>query len=57
MNASVNKALVDPVLSERLKALNMETSDAPSPASTKAFVEAEIVKWRDVVEIAGANVD
>ncbi|MBR2818446.1 MAG: tripartite tricarboxylate transporter substrate binding protein [Reyranella sp.] len=57
LNASVNKALVDPVLSERLKALNMETSDAPSPASTKAFVEAEIVKWRDVVEIAGANVD
>lgn len=57
LNVAVNKALADPVLSDRLKALNMEASEASTPASTKAFIEAEIVKWREVVAIAGASVD
>ena len=56
-NAAVNKALSDPRLGERLKALNMEASDASTPASTKAFIEAEIVKWRALVALAGAQVD
>ena len=57
LNAAVNKALADPTLGERLKALNMEASDASTPASTKAFIEAEIVKWRALVTLAGAQVD
>jgi tripartite-type tricarboxylate transporter receptor subunit TctC len=57
LNVAVNKALADPTLGERLKALNMEASEASTPATTKAFIEAEIVKWREVVEIAGARVD
>jgi len=57
LNVAVNKALADPTLSERLKALNMEASEASTPATTKAFIEAEIAKWREVVEIAGARVD
>ncbi|MFZ5782578.1 MAG: Bug family tripartite tricarboxylate transporter substrate binding protein [Pseudomonadota bacterium] len=57
LNAAVYKALADPALAERLKALNMEASEAMSPAETKAFIEAEIVKWRELVKIAGANVD
>jgi len=57
LNAAVYKALADPALAERLKALNMEASEAMSPAETKAFVEAEIVKWRELVKMAGANVD
>ncbi|KAF0097366.1 MAG: hypothetical protein FD144_5181 [Rhodospirillaceae bacterium] len=57
LNVAVNKALADPTLGERLKALNMEASDASTPASTKAFIEAEIVKWRALVALAGAQVD
>lgn len=57
LNVAVYKALADPTLAERLKALNMEASEALTPAATKAFVEAEIAKWRAVVAIAGAQVD
>lgn len=57
LNVAVYKALADATLAERLKALNMEASEAQTPAATKAFVEAEIVKWRAVVAIAGAQVD
>lgn len=57
LNVAVYKALADATLAERLKALNMEASEALTPAATKAFVEAEIVKWRAVVAIAGAQVD
>jgi tripartite-type tricarboxylate transporter receptor subunit TctC len=57
LNASVYKALADPTLGERLKALNVEASDALTPAETRAFVEAEIEKWRKVVIDAGAQVD
>lgn len=57
LNAAVYRALADPVLAERLKALNVEASETLTPAATKAFVEAEIVKWREVVATAGARVD
>ncbi len=57
LNTAVYKALADPVLADRLKALNMEASEALSPAETKAFIEAEIVKWRELVKLAGAGVD
>ncbi len=57
LNASVYKALADPVLAERLKALNVEASDSLSPEATKAFVQAEIVKWREIVALAKAKVD
>jgi tripartite-type tricarboxylate transporter receptor subunit TctC len=57
LNAAVNNALADPTVAERLKSLNMEASEASTPASTKAFIEAEIVKWRAIVELANAKVD
>ena len=57
LNAAVNRALADPMLGKRLMALNMEASDASTPATTKAFIEAEIVKWRELVALAGAQVD
>lgn len=57
LNVAVYKALADPTLGERLKALNVEASEALTPAETKAFVEAEIAKWRDIVMAAGAQVD
>jgi tripartite-type tricarboxylate transporter receptor subunit TctC len=57
LNAAVNRALADPVLAGRLKALNMEAEEASTPASTRAFLIAEIAKWRELVAIAGAHVD
>jgi len=35
----------------------VEASEALTPAATKAFVQSEIVKWRDIVVRAGATVD
>jgi hypothetical protein len=35
----------------------MEPADDFSPAATGAFIEAEIVRWRAVVELAGAHVE
>jgi tripartite-type tricarboxylate transporter receptor subunit TctC len=57
LNAAVNKALADPTVAARLKSLNMEASEASTPAGTKVFIEAEIVKWRALVELANARVD
>ena len=34
-----------------------ELVDDSTPASTQAFIESEIAKWRDVVKLAGATVD
>lgn len=57
LNKAVYKALADQTLAERLQALNVEASEPLTPAATKAFIEAEIVKWREVVALAGAKVD
>ncbi len=57
LNKAVYKALANQTLAERLQALNVEASDPLTPAATKAFVEAEIKKWREVVALAGATVD
>ncbi|TAJ88368.1 tripartite tricarboxylate transporter substrate binding protein [Reyranella sp.] len=57
LNKAIYKALADQNLAERLQALNVEASDPLTPAATKAFIEAEIVKWREVVALAGAKVD
>ncbi len=57
LNVAVNKALKDATVAERLQQLGIEAVDDSTPASTRAFVEAEIVKWREVVRLAGAKVD
>ena len=57
LNKAIYKALADQNLAERLQALNVEASEPLTPAATKAFIEAEIVKWREVVALAGAKVD
>jgi len=57
LNVAVNSALKGAAVQERLQQLGIETVDDSTPASTRAFVEAEIVKWRDVVQLAGARVD
>ena len=57
LNAAINKALVSPVVAERLQQLGIEAVTDSTPASTRAFVTAEIAKWRDVIRTAGAKVD
>jgi len=57
LNTAVNKALASATVAERLQQLGIEAVTDSTPASTRAFVAAEIVKWRDVIRIAGAKVD
>ena len=57
LNKAVNKVLKDAAMFERLRQLNMEPAEDMSPAGTKAFIAAEIEKWRAVVELAGATVE
>jgi tripartite-type tricarboxylate transporter receptor subunit TctC len=57
LNQAVNKALRDPATKARLTQAGVDTVDDSTPASTKAFIESEIAKWRDVVKLAGATVD
>ncbi|MBL6612552.1 MAG: tripartite tricarboxylate transporter substrate binding protein [Reyranella sp.] len=57
LNTAVNKALVDPAVADRLRQLGIEAVTNSTPASTRAFVTAEIAKWREVVLLAGAKVD
>ncbi len=57
LNVSVNKALKDATVAERLQQLGIEAVVDSTPASTRAFVQAEIAKWREVVKTAGARVD
>jgi len=57
LNVAVNKTLKDTAVHERLRQLGIEMVDDSTPAATRAFVEAEIIKWREVVQLAGAKVD
>ena len=57
LNRVVNEVVKAPDMAERLRALNMEPADDFSPAATGAFIEAEIKKWRAVVELSGAKID
>ncbi len=57
LNRAVNEVVKAPDMAERLRALNMEPADDFSPAATRAFIEAEITKWRAVVELSGARID
>ena len=57
LNRAVNEVVKAPDMAERLRALNMEPADDFSPAATRAFIEAEIRKWRAVVELSGARID
>lgn len=57
LNGAVNKALSSATVAARLRQLGIEAVTDSTPASTRAFVTAEIAKWRDVIRVAGAKVD
>ncbi|MFZ5782579.1 MAG: Bug family tripartite tricarboxylate transporter substrate binding protein [Pseudomonadota bacterium] len=57
LNVAVNKALKTPAVADRLQKLGIEAVTDSTPASARAFVTAEIAKWRKAIDIAGAKVD
>ena len=57
LNAAINKALVGETVADRLRQLGIEAVTDSTPVSTRAFVAAEIAKWRDVVRATGMKVD
>lgn len=57
LNVAINKALASAMVAERLQQLGIEAVTDSTPASTRAFVSAEIAKWRDIIRAAGAKVD
>ena len=57
LNAAVNRAMLFPAVAEKLRVLGIDAVPDSSPASTRRFIETEIVKWREMVALAGAKVD
>ena len=57
LSVAINKALASETVADRLRQLGIEAVTDSTPASTRAFVSAEIAKWREVVRAAGAKVD
>ena len=57
LNAAINQALVGETVADRLRQLGIEAVTDSTPVSTRAFVAAEIAKWRDVVRATGMKVD
>ncbi|MDB5489286.1 MAG: hypothetical protein JWQ58_3001 [Reyranella sp.] len=57
LNAAINKALASETVADRLRQLGIEAVTDSTPASTRAFVAAEIAKWREVVRATGMKVD
>ncbi|MBB5696101.1 Bug family tripartite tricarboxylate transporter substrate binding protein [Muricoccus pecuniae] len=53
LNAAANAALADPSVRERLAAAGVDPSPATTPEETRAFLEAELAKFRGVVQRAG----
>jgi tripartite-type tricarboxylate transporter receptor subunit TctC len=55
----INRATTDALRSSEVKAKLAEQGSEPvgnSPAEFKAFIDAELVKWKRLVEISGATV-
>ncbi|MFH5926940.1 Bug family tripartite tricarboxylate transporter substrate binding protein [Roseomonas xinghualingensis] len=52
LNAAVNAALAEPAVRERLASAGVDPSPATTPESTRAFLEAELAKFRDIVRRA-----
>jgi tripartite-type tricarboxylate transporter receptor subunit TctC len=59
INAALRVALVDPMVTQRLKDLSSDVApmDKVTPAGLKTHLEAEILKWGPVIRKAGIYAD
>jgi tripartite-type tricarboxylate transporter receptor subunit TctC len=57
LNAAVNKALADPAVSSALEKAGINPTPGSTPASTEAFVRAELAKWAPIIKASGAHID
>ena len=53
VNAAVNRVMAMDSVKQRLSDLTMETRSDTTPASAKAFLDAEIAKWEPIIKAAG----
>lgn len=53
LSAAANAALAEPALRERLEVAGVDPGAPSTPDSTRALLEAELTKFRDIVAQAG----
>jgi tripartite-type tricarboxylate transporter receptor subunit TctC len=53
INAAVRETLADPAVAQRLAAAGVDPAPPRSPEETRAFLAAELAKFRDIVARAG----
>ena len=56
LNTEVNKLLVNPEVRAAIKAQGAEP-EAMTPANFASMLKADYVKWKEIVETSGANID
>ena len=57
LNAAANKALADPQVIDSLIKAGVDPTPGSTPATTAAFVKAELAKWAPIIKASGAQVD
>lgn len=57
LNAAINQTLADPKVSGALEKTGIDPTPGSTPASTAAFIKAEIAKWAPIIKASGAQVD
>lgn len=55
INGVSQAVMKDPTAQERIAALGLQGMGDPSPAEFVAFIQAEVAKWKPVVEASGAR--
>ncbi len=57
LNDAANKALADPQVIDSLIKAGIDPTPGSTPATTTAFVKAELAKWAPIIKASGAQID
>jgi tripartite-type tricarboxylate transporter receptor subunit TctC len=57
LNSAANEALADPSVIDSLEKAGVNPTPGSTPASTAAFVKAELDKWAPIIKASGAQID
>lgn len=57
LNKAVSRIMNSPAMTERLKAQYSEPTGVLTVPQTRAYVEREVVKWRDLVKVTGVKAE